>query len=174
MSRGSPRRSRTAKAWCLCGDPMKAPRACETGGWGRRTPGGTETIGLGLEPRPPGLERVSSGTVARGNARLIWTRRRDGPRGEKWLVWRRARAGVNCRAEGGCRKPASPGGTQEGPSGSAGLAARLGKLSDGMLGALETSGSCDARSVPLPYLIGAEANAAASARTHEDSRGRSA
>jgi hypothetical protein len=46
-----------------------------------------------------------------------------------------------------------------------------GNPSDGILGALETSGSCEARSTPLPYPIGVEAKAAASARMHEDSRG---
>jgi hypothetical protein len=60
-SRGSPRRSRTAKAARISRDPGKSRGACETGGWGRSKPGWTETTELGPEPRTPGVSGASRG-----------------------------------------------------------------------------------------------------------------
>jgi hypothetical protein len=40
---------------------VKAPRACETDGWGRSKRGWTETAQLGPEPRTPGVSGASCG-----------------------------------------------------------------------------------------------------------------
>src|SRR6266705_4764164 len=60
MSRGSPRRSRTAKARRINGTAAKSSRACETDGWGRSKRGWRETAQLAPEPRTPGVERRMS------------------------------------------------------------------------------------------------------------------
>ena len=58
-TRGSPRRSRTAKASCITGPTGKSRRACEWGGWGRQATRDWDTT-TQTGARTPGAERQSS------------------------------------------------------------------------------------------------------------------
>jgi hypothetical protein len=77
-SRGSPRRSRTAKAGCISAGPVKSPRACETGGWGRSKRRWVETAQLGPEPSTAG---VSGAPCAEDPSGLPFGARFRSPRG---------------------------------------------------------------------------------------------
>ena len=149
-TRGSPRRSRTAKASRISRRAVKSRCACEWGGWGRLSDDGPGQNNPDPSEGPWGRWSVPphGGALSSPQARLRADHRSDHEvhEGRMQTGWRTANAGSRL-------KPLI---TQEGTVWKASLAAVLRENPPyGMIGGIEeTSASFEARSAPRSYPTG--------------------